>query len=210
MNGVHDMGGQTDFGPVIPEPATPIFHADWEKRVFGLVHTLISRQQRWDEFRFALERIEPVHYLASSYYERWLTALEGYLVERGVIADGEISVTAPLQPAPTAPTQIPYATSTTTKPLFRTGDPVRTRTINPPWHTRLPRYARGKRGVIHRYHGVTTFADANSAGLGEQRQPIYSVRFEGHELWGVDAQGASTKPHALFIDLWECYLERSS
>ncbi len=36
MNGVHDMGGMTCFGPVEREDDEPVFHHDWERRVFAL------------------------------------------------------------------------------------------------------------------------------------------------------------------------------
>ena len=49
MNGVHDMGGMMGFGPVEPEPDEPVFHADWEGRVFGL--TLACRRHRRLEYR---------------------------------------------------------------------------------------------------------------------------------------------------------------
>jgi nitrile hydratase len=206
VNGVHDMGGMAGFGPVIPEPVTPAFHSEWEKRVFGLVVNLISRQQKWDEFRFAIERIQPSSYLASSYYERWLTALEGYLVETGVIGPRDLAPATPLQPKPTATKNIPYAEVTSSSPRFRPGDRVITRNINPPWHTRLPRYARGKRGVIHRSYGLSAFADSNSAGLDEKPQPIYSVRISARELWGDEA----SERDGVYLDLWESYLQEAS
>jgi nitrile hydratase len=66
MNGVHDMGGMTDFGPVRLEPDEPLFHADWERRVFGLVRKTVDETDTWDQFRFAIERLDPVVYLSSS------------------------------------------------------------------------------------------------------------------------------------------------
>src|SRR5947209_8255779 len=90
MNGVHDMGGMTDFGPIQREQNEPFFHADWERRVFGLVRNVIDTRYNWDEFRFAMERIDPVIYLSSSYYERWLTGLERYLLEKGIVSAEEL------------------------------------------------------------------------------------------------------------------------
>ena len=86
--------------------------------------------------------------------------------------------------------------------ISRPRDAVRARIINPEGHTRLPRYARGKRGVIHRCHGVHVFPDTNAHGRGEDPQPLYSVRFDARELWGESAEGN----HAVHIDLWESYL----
>jgi nitrile hydratase len=88
-------------------------------------------------------------------------------------------------------------------PRFAPGDRVLTRNIHPPGHTRLPRYARGKRGLIDRIHGIHTFPDTNAHGLGARPHPLYSVRFEAVELWGPSAEG----PDCVYIDLWESYLE---
>jgi nitrile hydratase len=75
--------------------------------------------------------------------------------------------------------------------------------MHPRGHTRLPRYARGKRGLVHLVHGVHVFPDAHAQGLGESPQPLYSVRFEARELWG-DAGEPNQSVH---LDLWESYLE---
>ena len=77
MNGVHDMGGMHGFGTVEPEPNEPPFHADWEARVYAL-NVAMLRQGVYDldQFRDAIERMPPAEYLAASYYERWLHAVE--------------------------------------------------------------------------------------------------------------------------------------
>jgi len=92
MNGIHDLGGMHGFGPVVREKNEPVFHADWERRVFGLLTATLALQ-RWniDEFRHAIERMEPAHYLESSYYEHWLHAIETLLVEKGVITEQELA-----------------------------------------------------------------------------------------------------------------------
>jgi nitrile hydratase len=86
---------------------------------------------------------------------------------------------------------------------FTVGDPVVTRNMNPLGHTRLPRYARAKRGIIERTHGAQVFADANASGRGEDPQWLYTVRFTGAELWGDDADPTVV----VSIDAWESYLE---
>ena len=86
---------------------------------------------------------------------------------------------------------------------FKPGDRVLARNIHPLGHTRLPRYARGKRGVIERDHGVFVFPDTNGMGLGEKPQHCYSVRFTLRELWGP---GASRRD-SVHIDLWDDHLE---
>jgi nitrile hydratase len=85
---------------------------------------------------------------------------------------------------------------------FAPGDRVRTRIADPPHHTRLPRYARGKRGVVERMHGVHVFPDTNAHGKGEQPQPLYSVRFDARELWGAGAE----PNQSVNLDMWESYL----
>jgi nitrile hydratase len=210
MNGVHDMGGMTDFGPVRPEPDEPRFHADWERRVLGLVRMIVDRRYNWDEFRFAIERLDPVVYLSSSYYERWLTALERHLVEKGVVGEDELrGRTGGAAPRAGLPSPGPAAFRGVhgpvgEKPRYQRGDAVVARNINPTGHTRMPRYVRGKRGTVERFLGTFVFPDANAFGIGEDTQPVYAVRFEARELWG---EGAGARRDSTYVDLWESYLE---
>jgi nitrile hydratase len=88
---------------------------------------------------------------------------------------------------------------------FAVGARVVTRNINPTGATRLPRYARGKRGTVDRDHGVFIFPDANAAGQGQKPQHLYSVRFSARELWGAEAAAKDR----VYLDLWEDYLERT-
>jgi nitrile hydratase len=221
MNGVHDMGGMHGFGPVERDEAS--FHGEWEERVHALFIMAFSRgigPQNIDAARHTIERIEPAAYLRSSYFERWLAALETSLVERAVLNSADIDARAGRyqqdQDAPTAARSEPPAegaraprrayqpSSDGPAPRFAPGDRVVTRNSHPPGHTRLPRYARGKPGLIDRVHGIHTFPDTNAHGLGSQPQPLYSVRFEAAALWGASADG----PGSVYLDLWESYLER--
>ncbi len=86
---------------------------------------------------------------------------------------------------------------------FEPGDVVRAKNINPRGHTRLPRYARGRIGVVARDHGVFVFPDGSAAGQGEQPQHLYSVRFAARELWGEEARAGE----GVLVDLFEDYLE---
>ena len=88
-------------------------------------------------------------------------------------------------------------------PKFKPGDKVVVRNINPVGHTRLPRYVRGKRGVVDRDHGVFILPDSNAHGGGESPQHVYSVRFEAKEVWG----GGASARGKLYIDLWDDYLD---
>jgi nitrile hydratase len=220
MNGVHDMGGMTDFGPVQREAEEPLFHVGWERRVMGMVRSVVDNHYNWDEFRFAIERIDPVIYLSSSYYERWLTALERYLIEKGIVDPEELRLrTAGAAPKPGLTPDTPRAAhdalsevddtgpvaapSPSESPRFQPGDAVRARNVNPAGHTRLPRYVRGKRGTIDRFLGVFTFPDTNALQLGDYPQPVYAVTFAATELWGEQASGRDT----ICVDLWEAYLK---
>jgi nitrile hydratase subunit beta len=218
MNGVHDMGGMHGMGPIQPERDEPVFHARWEGRVFAMVRAM-GAWRKWniDASRYQRELIPPADYLRMSYYEKWLAGLVELMVKKGLLTREELdgaraSPTAPeAQPALT-PEKVPVLTAkgapanreSDTAPLFQAGDPIRTRNIHPEGHTRLPRYARAKRGTIDRVHGVFVFPDTNAAFRGENPQHLYSVRFAARELWGE--QAAATD--AVYIDLWESYLER--
>ena len=205
MNGVHDMGGMDGFGPIPIEKNEPVFHAEWEKRMFAIAMSLARNA---DEFRHAIERIPAPVYLDSSYYERWLNALMTLLVERKKVTREELVARGadPVAPAQPANHFEDGSPSVRRRARFREGERVVARNINPTGHTRLPRYVHGKRGVIHRDWGVYVFADSNAHHGGAREQHVYSVRFEARELWGKDAPARDT----LRIDLWEDYLEADS
>ena len=214
MNGVHDMGGMDGFGPVVPEQNEPVFHADWERRIYALIGVANrAAQVNIDEFRHAIERMPPARYLASSYYERWLAAVETLLVERGVLTRKELLAKqdASIDPALIASAVTAHGPapvkdkpgSKSPRARFVKGDRVRARNLNPVGHTRLPRYVRGKTGVVARDWGVFVFPDTNAHHAGTKRQHCYSVSFDARELWGKPANSRER----LYIDLWEDYLE---
>lgn len=213
MNGVHDLGGMHGFGPVIREPIEPVFHADWERRVFALRLGLWgSGRANGDEMRHAIERMEPARYLSTSYYEHWLYALETLLVEKGIISRAELESAAagPLAEPAQAACQNSRRSGERSRQQrgarrarFKPGDRVLARNLNPAGHTRLPRYARAKPGVVLRDLGVFTFPDTHAHGAGRKPQHAYTVRFEARDLWGKEA-GKRERVH---VDLWEDYLE---
>jgi nitrile hydratase len=220
MNGVHDMGGMHGFGPVEAEPNEPVFHAEWERRVFALTLAM-GAWRRWniDTSRYTREQMPPVAYLAATYYERWLWGLEKLLVETGLVTAAEM--TRPAAPAaarrgelqPGALRAADVASVLRNRratrrddpvpPRFKAGDRVIARNLNPLGHTRLPRYVRGHHGVVDRDHGVFVFADTNALGQGEKPQHVYSVRFSGRELWGP---AAPARDH-VYVDLWDDHLD---
>lgn len=217
MNGVHDMGGMHGFGPVRPEANEPVFHERWEGRLFGL---RVQLRQTFGDLnidyrRHQLERLRPDLYLRASYYERWLETLLDDCVRNGLINDAELSeidqgrvpaarAIGPKDPPPRAK-HPGYARAIDTPPAFNVGDAVRGRNIHPTGHTRLPRYARGKCGVVIADRGGFVFPDTNAALEGEQPKRLYTVRFTARELWGERANAKDT----VAIDLWEPYLARA-
>lgn len=92
MNGAHDLGGMQAFGPVPREDNEPVFGQPWEGRVQGMVDLLLaSGVFAGAQFRYAMESLPPARYLADSYHERWLDALEGALTGRGILSPAELA-----------------------------------------------------------------------------------------------------------------------
>ena len=217
MNGIHDMGGMQDMGPVEHEENEPVFHAPWESRVFAMM-LAAGAWRKWnlDAFRHTREVLRPEDYLRLSYYEQWLLGLRDLLVRRGLVtaqelesgvpAAGSARATPPLTADKipvTLPNRIHAQREVAVAPRFREGEQVRARNINPVGHTRLPRYARGKVGTIDRNRGVYVFPDTNAHFLGEKPQHVYSVRFAARELWGAQASGKDS----VYLDMWDDYLD---
>jgi nitrile hydratase subunit beta len=220
MNGGHDLGGMHGFGPIQAEEesAEPVFHADWEKRVFGLARAAGALGQ-WnaDMSRHARERQHPADYLRRSYYENWLVGLEKLLLETGLVTAEELAsshatrlaaeeirnrLLRPQEVAKAEARGSPVAMPVDAPPRFRRGDRVRAVNRHPAGHTRQPRYVRGRAGVIHDHHGAHVFPDLSAEGKRVGRH-LYSVRFEAAELWGESAN----RNGAVYVDLWEDYLE---
>ncbi len=217
MNGAHDMGGTHGFGPVTPASEEPVFHSDWERRVFALDLAMRGTGE-WgvDAARSAREREPPAAYLAKRYYERWLAGLERLLLERGLLSEEELQAGRSLTPGQrlahrlssedVAAQQGRGASSRrhAERPArFAVGDRVRARNMHPRGHTRLPRYVRGHVGTVARVHGCHVFPDASAHDHGEDPQWLYVVVFDGAELWGPDAEAGT----AVSVDAFEPYLE---
>jgi nitrile hydratase beta subunit len=207
MNGVHDLGGVDGFGPVEVEANEPVFHHAWERVVFGLAAALrLQRLTNTHAFRHAIERMDPVHYLSSPYYEHWLTAFAAMLVEKGVVTHAELEARAgghvPLS-HPLRATAAVCSAPSAAAPRFKVGSTVVVRNLHPLGHTRCPRYVRGKRGVITRIDGLFQLPDVAAHSTERCEQYAYDVRFDGGELWGDAAEAKS----AVYVDLWESYLE---
>jgi nitrile hydratase subunit beta len=217
MNGPQDLGGQMGFGPVAPETDEPLFHAAWEKRALGLT-LAAGAMGHWniDESRHARESLHPADYYSSTYYEIWIKALEILLERHGFVTGAELKAGNALS-AGTTPNRVmtaenvpsvlakggPCDRKIDTAPRFKAGDRVRTSNLHPQSHTRLPRYARDKLGVIETVRDGFVFPDTNAHGKGENPQYVYTVVFPATEIWGSAADSQLT----ISIDAWESYLE---
>lgn len=221
MNGIHDMGGMHGFGPIVREENEPVFHHDWEGRVFAM--RIATPVPIPGGSRNNIEHMDPAAYLTTSYYEKWLHSRIKGLIDAGVLTEAELEarvalyrdypetpvprredpgnvqrVQAQLQRVLESPRRdVPL------QPQFPIGATVRARNMHPPGHTRLPRYVRGKRGIVERYYGIYDFQDAVPPGTEAPPQPLYAVRFDARELWGASAEARSV----VYLDMWESYLE---
>jgi len=219
MNGVHDMGGMDGFGTVEPEPNEPTFHAAWEGRVMAMVRAMGAQGAfNIDASRFARESLPPDVYLSSSYYRKWLLALERHLGTLGMADRDEVAAGhalregAPLKRGKFTVADVErimvrgsFGREAPAAAIFKPGDKVRTKNINPTTHTRLPRYVRGHTGVVERINGCHVFPDSAAHGKGENPQWLYTVVFASRELWGDDADPALK----ISIEAFEPYLERA-
>lgn len=218
MNGPHDLGGQMGFGALPLEADEPLFHAEWEARALGVV-LACGALGHWnlDESRHARESLPPAIYYASSYYEIWTRALEALLERHNLLTAAEraAGTTEPDAPHPkrlqaeNVPAVLakggPCDRAITKAPAYAPGDRVRARNIHPTGHTRLPRYLRGHSGVIEADRGGFVLPDTNAHGDGEQPQRLYTVVFDGREIWGEGAEPGLR----ISADLWESYLEHA-
>jgi nitrile hydratase beta subunit len=209
MDGIHDLGGLDGFGPVEVERDEPVFHEAWERRTFRVSRAAgLGLRYSGGAFRHSIERMDPGHYLTSSYYEHWLTGISTLIVEAGLVSSEELDRRAggrfPLSRAdrgtvPSSPEQ------SRTDPRFAVGDRVRVRQWHPPGHTRAPRYVQGKQGVVVRIDGAHSVPDIEAHGTDRVLEPTYSVRFTARELWGEGGADGEV----VHVDLWDRYLEEA-
>ena len=184
-----------------------------------------------DMSRAARESLPPPKYLAASYYEIWFEGLLKLLQSTGLASIGELSAcrdgaepgaepSAERRPRPEDGNGLPPGLRLLTAdrvpevlsrgsptarpgpaPLHAVGDRVHARLMNPIGHTRLPRYVRGRSGLVERCHGAHIFPDRHATDRDEAPQVLYTVRFDARDLWGPD-----TTADAVCVDLWESYL----
>lgn len=226
MNGIHDVGGMDGFGKVmyVKEKDDPYFTYDWERMALGLLFgTAGQGMLNLDEFRHGIERMRPVDYLTSGYYGHWIATIATNLVEKGILDPEELEArtqTFLRDPDTKIPRRedpklvelmeqvmkfgVSPVREVSSPPRFEVGERIKTRNLNLSGHTRLPRYARDKFGVIDTVYGAHVFPNDSAHGKGENPQYLYRVRFEAEELWGVKQKDV------VYVDLWEGYLEPAS
>ena len=219
MDGIHDMGGMDGFGPIPIKNKEPVFHATWEARVWAM-NTVLGAWGEWniDAGRYTLEQLDPALYLSSSYYQRWLYRTENLLVDHGLVSREEIETPPANRNTKKSrePLSLDYILTRQRNtrsarlnddvaPRYHMGDQVRARNIHPKGHTRIPRYVRGRLGVIDRDHGVFIFPDTNAVFAGKRPQHLYSVCFTAREIWGTKA----VVTDKVYVDMWDDYLEPS-
>ena len=215
-NGVHDMGGMQNFGKVEPEPNEPPFHEKWEGRVLAMQRAT-GYLGLWniDMSRDTLERLPPHVYLSVSYYHKWFLGVEQRALKFGLVTEDEIKAGHAQQPPKPVKrtltadqvgkvlTRGNYERPSKAPARFKPGDKVRTLNINPATHTRLPRYARDKVGLVEAIRGCHVYPDSVTTGRGEDPQWLYTVVFESKELWGPQ----SDPTLKVSIEAFEPYLE---
>ena len=205
MDGIHDLGGKQGFGPVRHSPTAPVFHAPWEKRANAL-YSLAVRLGifNMDEYRHAIERMEPRHYMAASYYERTLTSLATLCVEKGLVTREELERRAG-GVFPLALPSAPGRSNAALRERFKPGDRVRVRLDHVPGHARMPAYIRGKQGVVVSESPPYPFPDAHAHGVQATDEPTFDVRFTTAELWPDSADQA-----LVHVAVFQSYLERAA
>lgn len=222
MNGIHDMGGMHGFGPIRRDTDEPVFHQTWEGRLFAI--RLATPIPIPGGSRNNIEQMHPADYVTTSYYEKWLHAQVKGLLDAGVLTEAELEErTALYRDHPEA--EVPRREDPAAvqhfltrlhqlesplrdldlQPTFNIGETIRVRNLHPSGHTRLPRYVRGKPGVVARYYGLYDFQDAMPGDDARPNapQPLYAVRFKSQDLWGNASQANSV----VYLDMWESYLE---
>jgi nitrile hydratase subunit beta len=217
MNNIHDMGGFTQFGPIPQETDEPVFHSDWERKVFAMNIASLAFLGPVDRARHAVEKMNTVEYLSSSYYERWLRGIEIMGKDLGYLSDEEIETGKVINhkemPHPPPNAEMVEGLIRGGAPAtredgrleaaFSVGDRVRVRNLESKGHTRATNYVKGKVGVVTKFNGSHLLPDTHAHDLGDNAQPLYTVRFEAKTLWGENVD----RKDCVYIDLWEDYLE---
>jgi nitrile hydratase beta subunit len=202
---MHDLGGRQGFGKVRYTLDAKPFHAAWEVRANSL-YALAVRLGifNMDEYRHAIERMEPRHYLSASYYERSLTGMLTLCVEKGIVSHEELERKAGGR-IPLAAASAPGRPNVATRERFKAGDRVRVRDDYVPGHVRMPGYIRGRTGTVVGESPAYPFPDAHAHAIESQDEPTYDVRFRTEDLWPKSSDSA-----LVHVGVFQSYLERAS
>jgi nitrile hydratase len=217
MDGIHDLGGKQGYGPIdVDEDETP-FHQEWEGREWGIAQCARTPGITIDWWRHCRELIMPEDYLGRPYFDSWAQTDISTYIDAGWMAledieGGQLVSRRKEDPPPALDLQqvleedrahaLRFDAEIDQPPAFEPGQQVMTASHGHAGHTRLPQYARGRRGVIHAHHGAHVFPDLSAQGE-EIHQHCYSVVFSADELW-PEVEGSRDK---VYLDLWESYLE---
>lgn len=224
MQAASDLGGLRGLGPVVREENEPVFHAEWERRIFGIANVLIGKGLfPVDELRHKIETIDASAYAGTAYYAHWNWGVERLVVEKGILTEDEIDARMrefgrhPEAPVPRQ--EDPEFTKIALVVFKELGDTPRREIADPQrfaagdrvvavgaqttGHTRLPKYIRGLTGVVDSCDGAFVFPDTSAVGTGENPQWTYTVRFEAEDVWGDVAEQRAP----VYVGLWESYLE---
>ena len=199
VNGAHDMGGMQGFGPVVPEPDEPWFHAEWEKRVFAMVIAL-GAGGKWniDASRFARENRPPAEYLGRTL----LRDLAGG--PRAAARAARVSRRSGCAAGGGGGRRWPGRSRGARERAARAlrGRRPRPHPQHPPAHPHPPPALRARQASAPssapRPH---VFPDSNAHFTGEDPQWLYTVRFTARELWGT------RRAQRGLVDALEPYLE---
>ena len=200
MDGMHDLGGKQGFGKISYPPAS--HEETWEPLARALSALAVQKKiYNMDEYRHAIERMAPVHYLSAPYYERVLTATATLLVEKGIVTaealtvrvDGTFPLSKPIGPGrQSAPAQ-----------NFSIGETVQVKNEFVSGHTRMPGYIRGKQGVVVAKSPPYPFPDAAAHNMQVTEEPTYDVRFRSADLWPDSSDDA-----LIHVGVFQSYLEK--
>jgi nitrile hydratase len=203
MDGMHDLGGKQGFGRIRYALNAKVFHEPWEKRANALYGFAVKLGIfNMDEYRHAIERMEPRHYLSASYYERTLTSMATLCIEKGIFTLEELEKRANGK----FPISMPSAPGRANNPArerFKPGDRVRVRSDYVPGHVRMPGYIRGKTGIVVSESPAYPFPDAHAHGVKAEDEPTFDVRFRSEDLWPNSADAA-----LVHVGVFQSYLER--
>lgn len=188
MDGFHDLGGRQGFGPVVNKREP--FSEDWEVRVSAILAGLVKRRAfNMDEYRHAIERMEPRHYVGASYFERSFTAVATLCLEKGLFSREKLEATvgeAVLLSRPSQPGRVVEGDL----PELKVGDLVTVKSEFVAGHVRLPAYVRGRTGRVVGVSPAYPFPDAAAHGLASAKQRTFDVCFKSSDLWPNSAEDA--------------------